>query len=73
MTGRMNWRRARLYGRPTLDHRRENDVPDRADRWLRGVERRQRERRMRQIPQNVRKIPHLTGNCVTAGSSEVPW
>ena len=46
MSGRrMDWRRARLHGRPSLDHRFENDVPDRADKWLRAVERRQRERR----------------------------
>lgn len=44
MTRRMNWR-ARLHGRPSLDHRYENDVPDRAARWLGVVERRQRERR----------------------------
>jgi hypothetical protein len=29
----------------TLDHRYEYDVPDRAERWLQAVERRQRERR----------------------------
>jgi hypothetical protein len=46
MTGRrMNWRKARLHGRPTLDFRYENDIPDRAERWLKAVERRQRERR----------------------------
>jgi hypothetical protein len=38
----MDWRRARLAGRPTLDHRFENDVPDRAERWLFGCFRRQR-------------------------------
>ena len=36
----MNWRRAQLYGRRTLDHRYENDVPDAAERWLRRAERR---------------------------------
>lgn len=41
MTGRrMDWRRARLHGRPTLDHRDEHDVPDRAEHWLRAVENR---------------------------------
>jgi len=44
---RMNWRRARLQGRKTLDHRwdefGEFRVRDRADRWLEAVERRQRE------------------------------
>jgi hypothetical protein len=44
MSSRMDWRRARLHGRPSLDHRYENDVPDRAQRWLDAVERRQRER-----------------------------
>jgi len=45
MSGRMDWRRARLAGRPSLDHRHEHDVPDRAERWLRAVARRRRERR----------------------------
>jgi len=36
---RMNWRRAQLYGRPTLDKRFEFDVPDRAERWLQAVSR----------------------------------
>jgi len=44
---KMNWSRAsKLYGRRgTLDFRFENEVPDRAARWLRANERRQRERR----------------------------
>src|SRR5205823_14636294 len=42
MSGKMNWRRARLYGRSTLDHRYEGELPDRADRWLLGCFRRQR-------------------------------
>jgi hypothetical protein len=47
MSGKMNWSRAnKLYGRRTLDHRWENDVPDRAAKWLQAVERRQRERRL---------------------------
>ena len=41
---RMNWRRAQLYGRRTLDHRYENDVPDAAERWLRRAEHRQQRR-----------------------------
>jgi hypothetical protein len=45
MSGRrMDWRRARLHGRPTLDHRYEHDIPDRAERWLRAVERNQQAR-----------------------------
>src|SRR5262249_24545630 len=46
MSGRnMNWRRARLPGKPSLDHRWENDIPDRADRWLKAVERNRQQRR----------------------------
>jgi hypothetical protein len=41
------WRATKLYRRPTLDHRFENDTPDRADRWLVAVERRQAQRRQR--------------------------
>ena len=45
MTGRMNWTKARLHGRRTLDHRLEfqSSLPDRADRWLTAVERRRQE------------------------------
>jgi hypothetical protein len=48
MTGKMDWRRARLYGRPTLDKRYELDMPDRADKWIAAVERNQAQRRQRQ-------------------------
>jgi hypothetical protein len=44
---RMNWRRAQLYGRRTLDHRYENDAPDAAERWLRRAEHLARVARMR--------------------------
>jgi hypothetical protein len=43
---KMNWRRAQLYGRPTLDKRFEFDAPDRAAKWLRAIERRLQERRV---------------------------
>ena len=68
MTGRrMDWRRARLHGRPSLDHRHENDTPDRAERWLRAVERRQRERRSHSTV--ARSSRWITASS-TAG---VPW
>ncbi len=41
------WRATKLHRRPTLDHRYENDIPDRADRWLAAVDRRQAQRRQR--------------------------
>jgi hypothetical protein len=65
---RMNWRRAHLYGRPTLDHRHEfnDDVLDRTKRWLKAVDRRQKERRSITPSSSVRQ------SSVTAGSSEVP-
>jgi len=50
MTGKMDWRRARLHGRRSLDYRREGETPDRAQRWLDAVERRQRERRTTTVP-----------------------
>jgi len=44
---KMNWNRAaKLYGRRTLDHRFENEILDRAERWLAKAENRQRERRI---------------------------
>jgi hypothetical protein len=45
VSGRMDWRRARLAGKPSLDYRREGETPDWAQRWIEAVERRQRERR----------------------------
>jgi hypothetical protein len=39
MSGRLDWQKVRFVGRPTLDFRREHDVPDRAARWLAAVER----------------------------------
>jgi hypothetical protein len=45
MSGRMDWRKARLRGKPTTDHRHEYDVPDRAARWLQRAEARRQERR----------------------------
>jgi hypothetical protein len=47
MTKGMNWRRAKLASKPSLDHRYEftEFKRDRADRWLAAVERRQREQR----------------------------
>jgi hypothetical protein len=41
---KMNWARCRFVGRPTVDHRYENELPDRAQRWLRKAKTR-RERR----------------------------
>jgi hypothetical protein len=56
MTKRMDWRRARLSGRRTLDHRWDDPgsefAPDRAGRWLEVVERRQREQR----PKSARAV-----------------
>jgi hypothetical protein len=40
MSGRMRWDRARLAERPSLDHRRENEAIERADRRLRASRRR---------------------------------
>ena len=73
MTGKMDWRRARLHGRRTLDFRREHDIPDRAERWLTAVDpqsrlgtgRRQQERRRNTGPSR-------RTNWVTANSTEVP-
>ena len=45
MAKQMNWQRARLVGRPSSDFRREFEFEDRASRWLRVVDRNQRQRR----------------------------
>jgi hypothetical protein len=51
---KLNWRRAQLHGRRTLDHRYEFDAdyPDRADKWLKAVERNQRQRRIYAPPKS---------------------
>jgi hypothetical protein len=41
------WRATKLYRRPTVDFRYEHDIPDKADRWLAAVERRQAQQRQR--------------------------
>ena len=43
---KMNWRRAQFYGRRTLDHRFENEMPDAAERWMRRAERRLQQQRI---------------------------
>jgi len=43
---KMNWRCAQFYGRRTLDHRFENEMPDAAERWLRRAERRLQQQRI---------------------------
>jgi hypothetical protein len=47
MSGRMNWRAARLRGRPSLAVNREFEVlsQDRAARWLAATDRRQKKHR----------------------------
>jgi hypothetical protein len=47
MSGRMNWRAARLRGRPSLDVNRELEVlsQDGAARWLAATDRRQQKNR----------------------------
>jgi hypothetical protein len=67
MSGKMNWARAgKLYRRMTTDYRFENDVPDRAARWLQVAE---------SLPQ--RRIGSKSSSaCTTATSSSSeapPW
>jgi hypothetical protein len=82
MTRRLNWEKLRLAGRRTLSVNQEREWrdQDRASRWLRAVERNQRERRPLQL-----RLPferHTTARSTVAGSSGwstvaestgVPW
>ena len=70
MSGRMNWRRAALHGRPTLDKRYEFDTPDRAARWLKTVERQRAEARQRARAPSVSRSADWIRALSTA---EVPW
>jgi hypothetical protein len=64
MSGRMNWRKALLRGKPTLDWREREDA---AARWLRRHENSPAELRRR-----ARAICEQLGESLTADSSEVP-
>jgi hypothetical protein len=57
--GKMDWRRAALYGRKTLDHRFENERPDAAERWLRRAESRLQQRRA---------VTASSSSCVARGT-----
>ena len=64
------WRAGKLYRRSSLDIRYENDVPDRAERWLRAVERNQQQRHQTRAAGSV--APSTDG--VTASSTAaVSW
>jgi hypothetical protein len=63
MSGRMNWHRAHLHGRPTLDFRREFEVEDRAAKWLRRAENK---------PAEVRRRTRAIVKQLTPYSSEAP-
>lgn len=69
MSGRrMDWRKARFQGKPSLDYRREFDFEDRASKWLRAVEQR-RQRRSFAAPRF-----RAAASSTTASSTEaVPW
>jgi hypothetical protein len=68
MSRQMDWRRVAFLGKKTVDHRYESKVRDRdrASRWLRAVERNQRERQARSSVTNG-------SSWITASSSAVPW
>jgi ParB-like nuclease domain len=67
MTARMNWRKASLAGRPTLDFRREHDASDRdlAGRWLR-----QAESRLGQERHERRKLSRASHQSSRVGSTD---
>jgi hypothetical protein len=65
MTGKMNWRRAALQNRPSLDFRYEFDVPDRAAKWLRAVEHR--------LQQQQRITTVASSSCVAGRAGRSAW
>jgi hypothetical protein len=67
MTRRMDWRKARLVGKPSLDFRREFEFEDRAARWIAVVEGR-RQRRSFAAPRF-----RAAASTTVASSAEVPW
>jgi hypothetical protein len=78
MSGRMNWRRAHLHGKPNLDYRREFEREDAAAKWLRQAE--SKRQRAVSFPAKVQRrtmaIAEQLGESwwATADSTaEVPW
>jgi hypothetical protein len=74
-----HWRANKICGRQTLDYRYENDVPDRAQKWINAVERRQREKILRRrdagtsVPTSRSTVSLSTGWSTVADSAGVPW
>jgi hypothetical protein len=81
----MDWRRARLHGKPSLDHRREFEFEDRAAKWLAKAEasqRRQREQKnlrrkdvgsMLPTSSSRSTVSPSTNWSTVADSTGVPW
>jgi hypothetical protein len=63
----MNWRAARLHGKPTVDFRREHEFEDRADRWLAKAERRLQARR------NIRSRATVASSAHHRASKSSDW
>jgi len=53
MAKKMDWRRAQLLSKPSLDFRYEFDVPDRTERWLRRAESRLQQQRALTAPSSA--------------------
>jgi hypothetical protein len=77
MTRRMDWRRARLHGRPSLSVSQEHEWrgQDRASRWLKAVARNQaqRERRSYATSHSTARITQSSSWATVSSSSAVPW
>ena len=76
MSRRMNWRAARLRGRPSLDVTRELDVhsQDRAARWLAGAERRQQKHRTTAAKSSSARVhaPTTSATTLVLGGKKEP-
>src|SRR5262245_27911136 len=69
-----HWRAAKLYRRMTTDHRFEHELPDRADKWLSAVERRQQRARARNREHGQQSFEFRRPISITASSTEeAPW
>jgi hypothetical protein len=71
MSGRMDWRKARLHGRATLDWRRELEMQDRAAKWLAAVERNQQEPRYQ--VRGAGSVASSTDGVTASSTAAVSW
>jgi hypothetical protein len=73
MSGKMNWARARLYGRQFIDKRWETDLRDEAAKWIARAQSRQRERKSRPLVTALSTAIIWNSSLPPLAPGECPW